>query len=311
MVVVVAGAVAGVPAVASEAEAEIGCADHFPFLSWNAIGSVGPIDVRTVAVDPQLSGRILDDVGDVVGLLDGELSLADDLHVCVFGADASINDAGLLPPGQRVHAVVFGPDQVVAVDAQQLVLVEPAITYGIAYAALWATAAELGTVGYPEPLGTAVAQWYMARVGRRLEAHHASIRTATFFADPEGRAESADWAMTMQEPVFVWNPEFIESPIGDLVEFAVARNGPAILRTPTSDVWAAVDADWRVALRDELLQGATGERAWRVGLGLVIGLIVVAVLLAFGHRRVKRRHRYQVGKTEPIPGFFDDGGKRS
>lgn len=40
--------------------------------------------------------------------------------------------AVLLPPGRRVHAVVFGPGQVVAVDAQQLVLVEPAITFGVA-----------------------------------------------------------------------------------------------------------------------------------------------------------------------------------
>lgn len=51
-------------------------------------------------------------VGTVVGLLDGELTVADDLHVCVFGADASINDASLLPPAQRVHAVVLDPTSV-------------------------------------------------------------------------------------------------------------------------------------------------------------------------------------------------------
>ncbi|MFQ5555029.1 MAG: hypothetical protein ACE5GC_06635, partial [Acidimicrobiia bacterium] len=208
----------GIGSVGSAAgQADSGCTSHFPSVTWGFEGSSGTTDVHTAGLDEGIAQRALLSVERSIGLMDGQLTPPVASTVCVFGAGIDLDPVGVGPPDERVHAVVFAEEAVIAVDAQLLTLLEPSVTYGLAYAWLWHTAADLGLEGYPEPLATAVAQWYRARVTRRLDNHHAIMRTGLFFADPEGDDPSRDWAAGAQPSVFRWNPQFNDSPIGDVV----------------------------------------------------------------------------------------------
>ncbi len=78
-----------------------------------------------------------------------------------------------------------------------------------------------------------------------------------------------------------------------------------MLAQPDGALWADIEQEWRSALREELLEGATGERFWRIGLGIVVGVLALSIGLAWHQRIVNRREAYRVGETEPIPGFFE------
>ena len=268
------------------------------------------VSVFAAALDRGIATRFADDAHEVVALLAADLGELPDTTLCLFGPsttlDASeLHDAGLLPPGQRLHAALFADEALFFLDTQQARLVADAIALGLAHIALWHVAAAAGEAGYPEPLAGAIAQWYAARRNGKLATHRATMRVATFYGDPGGNAPSSSWLASAQEPIAVWNPEYQESPIGSLVEDAVAARGASILQNPDPVEWAAAELAWRAALRDELLQGADDSRDWVGGVFIAAGAVLAAVGLALWGRRQSRRRQVPVGDIAQVDGFFD------
>ena len=210
------------------------CDDHFPAQDWELVQAGSGVTTYRAALDEGIAARFADDAQATAGLLARDLGSFPPTTLCVFGSDTALDgtaleEEGLLPPGQRLHAAAFRADAVLFVDAQQFRLVPDAIAVGIAEIALWHAS---GGDGYPEPLAGAIAQWYAARQNDKLEQHHSTMRVFSFFNDPSGTAPPTPWLSTTQAPVAVWNPEFQESPIGDFIDAAVAANGPSILVDP-------------------------------------------------------------------------------
>ncbi len=290
------------PARAAEGD---GCTAEFPFLSWDAIGQTGGVELYGASIPGGQYGRFTEDVSEVLALFEGELAAPVGLDVCMVGPGESLAPAGLKNEFQPVQAAALGPEQILVVDTSALKNADAGIAFGMAHLALWRVAEDLGLAGYPEPLASAIAHWYTSQLRGREDLHHAQIRVSLFFSDPEGTAGSSDWIAGSQEPLLLWNPEFTDSPIGDLVGFGVATRGGEVMGRPDRALWNAIEQEWRQSLRDELLEGATGETLWRIGLAIVIGVVALAIVLAWQARIVKRREAYRVGETDSIPGFFE------
>jgi hypothetical protein len=219
----------------------------------------------------------------------------------------TVDPTGIVPSGQRVHSAAFGPESVVAVRAAELQRVQPAIAYGLAYAALWEAAEIGGLAGYPQPLADAVGQWYMARATGSLERHHAVMLRANFLQDPSGTRPPVDWTVGgPQTPVFSWNPEFAESPVGDMIEFAVAKNGSEVLLDPTAATWAAVETEYKAQLHDELFGDVGGSFGWPWGLAIVVIVLVLALVLSgYEWRRKRKANERRPVSEAPIEGLFE------
>jgi len=296
--------------VAVWAQAESRCDERFPDQEWVGVVDEGGVAVHSAALDSGIAARFADDALEVAALLRSDLGSIPDMTVCVYGADTTLDgselqDMGLLPEGQRLHAVMFADEALLFVDAQQTRLVGDAISLGLANIALWHVAATAGETGYPEPLASAIGQWYASRLNGKSGTHRATMRVAAFYNDPRGDAEASDWLVARQQPISVWNPEYQESPIGDLVADAVAARGTGILRDPDPEEWAAADLAWRAALRRELLQGAEESRDWIGGALIAGGSIVAAILLALWGRHRSRRRQVPIGDIAQVEGFFD------
>ncbi len=278
------------PGVATAAEAS-GCLEHFPATDWTESALVGPATLWIADIEDAVAARYADQVAAITEILESDLGALDSIDVCIFGSEVRLDAADLLPDNQRLHAVVFPQDDTVVVGAILPQFLEEAVAFGLAYAALWQVGEDLPADGYPEPLATTVGQWYMARVKDRLDQHRSAMRTGLFFSDPEGKAEGGVWTGEVQSTAYVWNPEFLESPIGDMVEFAVATRGVDVLRDVSTETWADVESEYRLTLRQELIGDGSGS-AWIVGAGIIIGVVVLAGIAAwFAHR--DRRTRLQ------------------
>ncbi len=304
--------VVAVSAVASDvgAQTESRCDERFPEPDWTLVAVDDGVTVSTAALKPAMAARFADHAFEIASLLRSDLGAFPDTTLCLFGPDVALDgsalqDAGLLPPGQRLHAARFADEALLFVDTQQARLVADAIAQGFTHIALWRVASDAGDTGYPEPLASAIAQWYAARLNGRLAAHRSTMRVATFYSDPRGNAPASDWFAGAQEPMSVWNPEYQESPIGALVEDAVSQRGTSVLQQPEPEVWAAAELAWRAALRQELLQGAHEARDWVGGVLIAGGALVAAVGLALWGRRQRRRRQVPVGDIAHVEGFFD------
>jgi hypothetical protein len=128
-----------------------------------------------------------------------------------------------------------------------------------------------------------------------------------FLRDPSGTLPPADWtAAGPQAPVFAWNPQFAESPIGDMVGFAVASRGSEVLLDPTEPTWASVESEYRAALNEELLGDVGGSFGWPWGLAIVVIVLVLAVVLSTYEWRRKRKLRKRRPVLEPpAEGMFE------
>jgi hypothetical protein len=176
------------------------------------------------------------------------------------------------------------------VGGLQAIRFDESHAFGLAYATLWGLAQQQGLEGYPEPLATVIGQWYMSRAAGKLDLHHSQMRGGAFFRDPGGEGvDSTDWTAAQQPPVYVWNPQFQESPIGDLVAFAVETQGPEVLLDTDGARWSEIEQKWQAALREEALQGAGSGNAWVIGLAVIVGFVGLAILLALLNRRSRRR----------------------
>jgi len=292
------------------AQTESRCDQRFPEPVWTLVVAADGVAVYAAELESAVAVRFSDHAFEVASLLRSDLGAFPDTTLCLFGADVALDgsalqDAGLLPPGQRLHAARFADDALLFVDTQQARLVADAIALGFTHIALWQVASDAGATGYPEPLASAIAQWYAARLNGSLAAHRSTMRLAVFYSDPRGNAPASDWFAGAQEAMSVWNPEYQESPIGALVEDAVSQHGTSVLQEPQPEVWAAAELAWRAALRDELLQGADESRDWVGGVLIAGGALAAAIGLALWGRRQRRRPQVPVGDIAHVAGFFD------
>ncbi|MCP3974096.1 MAG: hypothetical protein GY720_06340 [bacterium] len=293
------------PATAASAQDVSACAEKFPEQDWEHVIDQDGIATYQAALTQEIGERFAETARKTAALIRNDIGQFPDMTLCVFGGATTLDAEGLLPPGQRLHAATFAGDAVVVVDSQQTRLVDDAIVFGMAHVGLWHLAAANGTVGYPEPLAGAIQQWYVSRVSEKLDQHHSVMRVANFFNDPDGNAPPTDWFVSAQVPIVAWNPEYQESPIGDFVDDAVARNGIGLLQTPDSADWTAAELTWRAALREELLQGADESNEWIGGALLAAGAVLGAFGLALWTRRQNRRKQEPIGEIATAEGFFD------
>lgn len=290
--------VAAIGAVAGAAPAFAGCGDNFPDTEWRVTGET---ELLVVATAPSVSDgqglRFADEASATARWLEEDLGTIPQLNLCIFGVDDDLDPTGLVPAGQLLHAVVFNEDATVYVNTIQASLFDETHAFGLAYAALWHVADELGRTGYPEPLASAVGQWYLARSADKLDLHHVQMRGGAFFRDPSGGGiETTDWAQASQPPTFAWNPQFHETPISDLVQFAVDQYGPEILNELDGIRWSEIEQEWQTALRLEALQGSSGGADWVVGLVIFFGFIGLAGLTAWLTRRSRIKLREEARK---------------
>jgi hypothetical protein len=268
------------------------CDAHFPGQEWETVGETEFLTVATAGVPEGQALRFADEAAATARTLHDDLGAIPQLHLCVYGSDVRLDPTSILPEGQRVHSVVFNEDATVYVGVLQAAFFDEAHAFGLAYAALWQVADELDLDGYPEPLATTIGQWYLARAAGKTELHHSQMRSGAFFADPSGRGvDATDWTAEAQPQIYPWNAQFQESPVADLVDYAVATAGPGVLRNPTNARWQAIERSWQEALRDEALQGTSSGSDWVIGLAIVIGMVGLAGLLAWLTRRSKRRFK--------------------
>lgn len=275
------------PGAASAAKAS-GCSERFPAADWIESAVVGPATLWIADIEDAVAARYADQVAAITTILESDLGALDPIDVCIFGSDVMLDATGLLPENQRLHAVVFPQDDTVVVGAILPQFLEEAVAFGLAYTGLWQVGEDLALDGYPEPLATTVAQWYMARVKDRLDQHRSAMRTGLFLSDPEGKAEGGVWTGEAQSTAYVWNPQFLESPIGDMVEFAVATRGVEVLRDVSTETWADVESEYRLTLRQELVGDGSGS-AWMYGAGIVIGVLILAGIVAWLAHRDRRK----------------------
>lgn len=288
--------------------ADAWCDVHFPHEDWQPVGETEFLTVATAGLPEGQALRFADEASATARMLHDDLGPFPQLHLCVYGPDVRLAPTGILPEGQRVHSVVFNDDATVYIGVLEASFFDEAHAFGLAYAALWQVATELGLDGYPEPLATTIGQWYLSRVAGKTELHHSQMRSGAFFADPSGKGVAAtDWTSEAQPAIYPWNPQFQESPVADLVDYAVRTAGPEVLRNPTNARWQAVETSWQEALRDEALQGRSSGNDWVIGLAIVVGMVGLAGLLAWLTRRSKRKFKDEArlrGTT------LQDAGKR-
>lgn len=274
--------VAAAPALAA-------CEDHFPTVEWLVATQTDLITVKTVDVPEGQALRFADTAAETARTLESDLGTVPPLELCLYAPSANLPTEGLLPVGQQLHSVVFD-DGTVVIGTLQSRIYDETQAFGLSYAALHGLAERIGEPAYPEPLASAVGQWYAARAAGKLEVHHSQMRTAAFFRDPDGDGvDPSDWAASTQPPAYTWNPQFHESPISDLVEYAVSTHGISVLEDATTERWETIEIAWQASLRNEAVQGRSSGNAWLVGLGIVIGAVAAAALLALHQRRLKLR----------------------
>jgi hypothetical protein len=275
------------------APALAGCEDHFPDTEWSVAGETELLVVsRSSSISEGQGLRLADDAAATARLLEEDLGPLPQLSLCIFNQDDNLDRTGLVTEGQLLHAAAFNDDSTVFISTLQGRRFEEAQAFGLAYAALWGVAAREGETGYPEPLASVVGQWYLSRVADKLELHHSQMRGGAFFRDPTGEGiETTDWTQASQPAIYTWNPQFQESPIADLVQYAVDQYGVDVLVEPDGDRWAEIEQEWQAALREEALQGASGGNDWIIGFAIFFGFILLAGLMAWLQRKSKQKIR--------------------
>ncbi len=267
------------------------CAERFPDVDWVDSPIDAPITVATAGMTPEMAARFAADVERNANLVQSELGGLDGGVACLAVAELAPAFSAYAAPGQRLHVGVFGEDKMLVLAAVEIRTVDDAIAFGLPHIALWQLAADLGIEGgYPEPLGSTIAHWYMARAAGLMEQYRNELVVAMFLDDPNPELRTADdateWVVDTKPDPYFFDPQFVASNMGLFIDHAIETEGLAILRDPTQETWAGVENRWRIALREELPQGSFGAE-W--GVALVVTFLLLTVLLAWGKRRQKKR----------------------
>lgn len=270
------------------------CAARFPEAEWTPVEIDAPVTVATAGMTPEMTARFAADVERNSGRINDEIGGLDGVAVCLATPEIRLDMGDLIAEGQRLHVAAFGEERLLALSAVEIRLVDDSIAYGLPHIALYQTARDLGLDGdYPEPLASTIAHWYLARDNGRLERYHTELTVTLFLDDPNPEKRTAEeatlWVAVPGEEPFVFDPQFVASPMGDFIDYAVATHGIDVIRDPKQETWGPLENEWRVAMRDELLAGRQGSYGAEWGVALVVVVVLLAILLALQKRRQKKR----------------------
>lgn len=270
------------------------CTERFPETEWTAIDVDAPVTFATSGMAVETAARFAADVERISARVQSEIGGLEGVAVCLTVPAVSLDVGDLVVEGQRLHAAAFGEEKVFVLSAVEIRSIDDAIAFGLPHIALWEIAAQLDYPGgYPEPLGSTIAHWYLAREIDRAERYHGELVVGLFLDDPNPERRTADdatrWLGAPKEDPFLFDPQIVESPMGDFIEYAVNARGVEVLRDLRQETWGPLENEWRVTLRDELLAGRTGSYGAEWGAAIVVVFLVLTVLVAWGKRRQNKR----------------------
>lgn len=285
------------------------CSEKFPGVAWVEAEVAGPVTVATAGMTEEMSARYAADADRVAGLIEAEIGGLEGTAMCLTQPDIQLDVGDLVQEGLRFHVGVFGEEKIFALSAVEIRMVDDAIAFGLPHIALWQLADDLGLPdGYPEPLGSTIAHWYLARDTDRLARYHTELVVQLFLDDPnpdERRLdESTAWVDGTPGDPIAFDPQFVASPMGDLIDYAVRSAGVEVLRDPSQATWAAMEIAWRVAMRDELLDGREGSWGAEWGAAIIAAFVSLAIWLAWTKRRQKRRAAQRRPTPPPDESLF-------
>lgn len=270
------------------------CAEKFPDVSWSSVAVEAPVTVATSGMSAEMAARYGRDAERVANLIQAELGGLEGSAMCLTVPEVRLDVGDLVAEGQRLHVAVFGEEKLFVLSAVEIRMVDDAIAFGLPHLALWQLAEELGlSEGYPEPLGSTISHWYLARDNDRMERYHSELVVQLFLDDPNPdqrtAAEATPWVSGVRPDPFAFDPQFVGSPMGDLISFAVESRGLDVVRDPVQQTWADLEREWRVAMKAELLAGREGSWGAEWGAAIIVFFVLLAILLALLRRRQKRR----------------------
>ena len=278
------------------------CTERFPETEWTSIDIDAPVTFATSAMTEEMAARFAADVERIATRVQSELGGLEGVAVCLTLPEVKLDVGDLVAEGQRLHVATYGEEKLFVSSAVELRSIDDAIAFGLPHIALWETAAQVGLPGgYPEPLGSTIAHWYLARDINREERYHGQLVVGLFLDDPNPEKRTAEdatrWLEGAKADPFLFDPQFVGSPMGDFIEYAVTNRGIEVLRDLRQETWGPLENEWRVAMRDELLVGRTGSYGAEWGVTIVVVFLVLTVLMAWGKRRQKRR----AARRRPTP----------
>lgn len=278
------------------------CAEMFPDVEWSSVEVDAPVSIATAGMSAEMAARYGRDAERVANRIQAELGGLEDTAMCLTVPEITLDVGDLVAPGQRLHVAVFGEEKVFALSAVEIRMVDDAIAFGLPHIALWHLAEELGLAdGYPEPLASTISHWYLARDNERLERYHAELVVQLFLDDPNPdqrtAADATPWVAATREDPFTFDPQFVASPMGDLVEYAVDNRGVGVLRDPVQQTWGTLENEWRTAMKVELLDGRSGSWGAEWGVAIIVFFVSLAILLAW----LKRRQNKRAATRRPTP----------
>ena len=279
------------------------CSARFPEAEWTTVAVDAPVTLATAGMHPAMGERFAADVAAITGPIDSEVGGLAGTAVCLSTSEVNLDAGDLVGPGQRLHAVAFGEEKLFAISAVEIRMVGDAIAFGLPHIALHHLGAELGLAdGYPQPLASTVAHWYLARYNSRLERYHNELVVGLFLDDPNPQertiADATRWVDDSAADPLLFDPQFVASQMGVFIEYAVDTRGIEVLRDASQGTWGALENEWRVAMRDELLEGRRGSWGAEWGVAIVVGFVLLAIALAL-HRRWQKKKAAARRPTPP------------
>jgi hypothetical protein len=298
----------GAPSAASAAASS--CSAFFPEVAWERVGDT-TVELGVAGVPTGQIGRFASEIEASASAIERDIGGLEGAVVCLASPQAGIDTFDYVPATTRFHAILDGPNGLLVLSTERVGSIKPAAAFGLAHLALWDAS---DGQGWPEPLASAIAQWYRAVALDRLELYHVQAQGIDFTTDPItgegnyglnfGTDPIIDWFASTQPPVRVWDPTTNEAPIGDFIEFTVDAEGTEVLLDTDEGAWQQREGAWRTALVADLTGRTTPTTTWRNGVILTVALILVASLIALGGWAAKRRLRRKGSTPAPIPGFF-------
>jgi hypothetical protein len=313
-VLVIAALLFGVVAAPASAARGGGCAARFPEVDWLRLDT--PVDVYAAGVpegharryEREISGAV-DQITEIFGSVDAT--------VCLFDPASGFDRSRFVSGSSRVHAILLLDDGVLVLSTERVGLTGSAAAFGLAHLAMWQSS---DGAGFPEPQASTIAQYFRSEVRRRAALDHAEAKSANFF----GPEVVTRWSAGLQTDPLVWDPSSGQSAVtlgptgpavtaaspasthmADLVRFGIEREGYGFITDPDPGVWADLEAQWRSALTIEIMGTEQPTTTWRWGLGIAIGIVVVAAIAATLGFVSKYRGRRRAQTPDPIPGFFE------
>lgn len=275
----------------------VSCAERFPEAEWTMLRD-GAVSIETTGVTPGLNERFERDISMVAGWISDDIGPYS-ATVCLVSGETAFDASRYEIGNSRLHAHSDLQEGLFVMRVERFDRVAPAAGYALAQHALWQNN---GDQAFPEPLAGTIGHWYRARFLDRLVKFHKDSMYGNLF-----NTESiVDWTASTQRPIQNWDPENNVESIGAFVEFAVTSYGTEVLLETDGDTWSEIEAEWRVALRNDLRGRDTDTTGWIGGVTLtVVALLVALAALTLGYIS-KHRRKTRTETPPPIPGFFSE-----